>query len=223
MTGDDIAARPAGHRTRLHCVIVIPAGAMIPRLAGAPMRRREFITLIGGAAAWPLAARAQERVRRIGALAGVADEGAMQPRYAAFVQGLQQLGWAEGRNLKIDYRWAAGRADNLRRHAAELAALANDVMLCSGGATLAQLLQATRDVPIVFVIVPDPVGSGFVDSLSRPGGNATGFMQFEYSLSGKWVELLKQIAAGVTRVAVLWDPSIPAGIGQFAVSQSGAP
>ena len=187
--------------------------------------RRAFITLIGGAAAWPVATRAQqpERMRRIGALAGVADEAAMQPRYAAFVQGLQQLGWAEGRNLKIDYRWAAGRADNLRRHAAELAALANDVMLCSGGATLTQLLQATRDVPIVFVIVPDPVGSGFVESLSRPGGNATGFMQFEYSLSGKWVELLKQIAPGVTRVAVLWDPSIPAGIGQFAVIQSVAP
>jgi putative tryptophan/tyrosine transport system substrate-binding protein len=191
------------------------------------MKRREFIMLIGDAVAvWPLAARAQqpERIRRIGVLTGLAaDDPDAQARYAAFLQGLQQLGWTDGRNVRIDTRWAAGNADNIRKYAAELAALAPDVILGSGSAAVGSLLQATRAVPIVFAIVPDPVGSGFVDSLARPGGNATGFMQFEYSLSGKWLELLKQIAPGVTRAAVLWDPAITAGIGQFAIIQSVAP
>jgi putative ABC transport system substrate-binding protein len=142
---------------------------------------------------------------------------------AAFRQVLAQLGWIEGRNVRIDYRWGGGDAEVIRKHAVELVALAPDVILATGGPATERLLQATRTVPIVFTIVPDPVGSGFVNSLSRPGGNATGFVQFEYSLSAKWLELLKQIAPGVTRAAVLWDPSIPAGIGQFAVIQSVAP
>ena len=182
--------------------------------------------MLGGAAAWPLAARAQqpERMRRIGVLMGAAaDDPEGQARIAAFQQGLQQLGWTDGRNVRIDYRWGAGNADDIRKYAAELVALAPDVILATGGASVAPLLQATRTVPIVFVIVADPVGAGFVDSLARPGGNATGFMQFEYSLSGKWLELLKQIAPGVTRAAVLRDPAITAGIGQFAVIQSVAP
>ena len=133
------------------------------------------------------------------------------------------MGWTDGRNVRIDTRWGAGNADDIRKYAAELVALAPDVILATGGATVAPLLQATRTVPIVFAIVPDPVGAGFVDSLARPGGNATGFMQFEYSLSGKWLELLKEIAPGVTRAAVLRDPAITAGIGQFAVIQSVAP
>jgi putative ABC transport system substrate-binding protein len=190
------------------------------------MRRREFITLIGGAATtWPFTARAQQpdRVRRIGVLTGVADEPIMRARFAAFQQGLAQLGWTDGRNVRIDYRFGGGDADNIRKHAAELAALAPDVILGIGFPATERLLQATRTVPIVFVLVPDPVGSGFVDSLSRPGGNITGFMQFEYSLSGKWLELLKQIAPGMTRAAVLWDPAIAAGIGQFAIIQSVAP
>ena len=190
------------------------------------MRRREFITLLGGAAAaWPMVARAQqpERMRRIGVLSGLAaNDPDLKPRNAAFLQGLQQLGWTDGRNVQIEYRWGAGNADNIRKYAAELAALAPDVILVTGGA-IEQVLQATRAVPIVFTVVPDPVGSGFVASLARPGGNATGFVQFEYSLTGKWPELLKQIAPGVTRAAVLWDPSTPAGIGQFAVIQSVAP
>ena len=190
------------------------------------MQRREFITLLGGAtAAWPLAARAQqpERVRRIGVLSGLAvNDPESKPRTAAFIEGLQQLGWTVGRNVQIEYRWGAGNADNIRKYATELAALAPDVILVTGNA-VQQLLQATRAVPIIFTVVPDPVGSGFVASLAHPGGNATGFVQFEYSLTGKWPELLKQIAPGVTRAAVLWDPTIPAGIGQFAVIQSVAP
>jgi len=192
------------------------------------VRRRAFIKLVGGgvAAAWPIAARAQqgERMRRIGVLTGVAaDDPEGQARIAAFLQGLQQLGWTDGRNMRIEYRWGAGSASDLRKYAAELAALAPEVIFAAGGTSLGTLLQVTRAVPVVFAIVPDPVGSGFVDSLARPGGNATGFMQFEYSLSGKWVELLKQIAPGVTRAAVLWDPAIPPGIGQFAIIQSVAP
>jgi putative tryptophan/tyrosine transport system substrate-binding protein len=192
------------------------------------MRRREFITLIGGAAAaLPVAARAQQadRVRRIGVLqGGTADELELQAGYAAFQQGLQQLGWTDGQNVRFDRRMGAGDVDNIRKHAAELAALAPDVILAGGGTVLEQLLQATRTVPIVFLSVIDPVGSGFVKSLSRPGGNTTGFMTFEYSLSAKWLELLKEIAPGVTRAAVLWDPAVPAsGIGQFAVIQSVAP
>ena len=191
------------------------------------MKRRTFIRLLGGGAAWPLAARAQqgENVRRICVLtAGVgADDPDAQARNAAFELALQQLGWTSGRNLRIDYFWGLGQSDTIRKHAAELAALAPDVILASGSAGLAALLQATRMVPIVFVNVADPVGAGFVDSLGRPGGNATGFMQFEYSLSGKWLELLKQVAPSVTRAAVLRDPALTSGIGQFAVIQSGAP
>src|SRR5947208_7497858 len=189
------------------------------------MRRRELITLIGGAAiAWPFAARAQqpERVRRIGVLqgGGGADDPDGQVRLAAFVQALQQLGWTDGRNVKIDYRWPAGDAEKTLKYAAELVALAPDVILAVGAANMTPLLQATRTVPIVFVAVADPVGAGYVDSLSRPGGNVTGFMLFDYGLSAKWLELLKQIAPSVTRAAVLRDPAITSGIGQFAVIQS---
>jgi ABC-type uncharacterized transport system substrate-binding protein len=191
------------------------------------VNRRAFITLLGGAAAWPLAARAQqgERMRRIGMLTGGPrpDDQDAQANIAAFLEGLKQLGWVDGRNVRIDYRWGLGQADTIRRQAAELAALAPDVVLSSGAASLAQLMQATHTVPIVFVNVSDPVGGGFVDSLSRPGGNTTGFMQFEYDLSGKWLELLKQIAPNVTHAAVLRDPALPSGIGQFAVIQSVAP
>jgi putative ABC transport system substrate-binding protein len=190
--------------------------------------RREFITLLGGAAAaWPFAARGQqgERMRRIGVLIGgvAPDDPDAQANMAAFLQVLQQLGWTEGRNVRIDYRWGLGNADNIRKYAAELAALAPDAIFASGNAAMPSLLQATRTVPIVFVNVADPVGSGFVDSLARPGGNATGFVQFEYNLSGKWLELLKEIAPRVTRAAVLRDPAIVSGIGQFAVIQSVAP
>jgi putative ABC transport system substrate-binding protein len=189
------------------------------------MKRRQFIALLGGAAAWPLAARAQQadRMRRIGVLTGLADDPETQAHMAAFLQGLAQLGWTDGHNVRIDTRWAAGDADRGRRYAAELAALAPDVILASGSSILAPLLRATRTVPIVFTIVADPVGAGFVDSLAQPGGNATGFTTFEYSLSAKWLELLKQIAPGVMRAAVLRDPAIIAGIGQFAVIQSMAP
>jgi putative tryptophan/tyrosine transport system substrate-binding protein len=189
--------------------------------------RREFISALGSAAAaWPLAARAQqgERMRRIGVLAAfAADEHAGQADYAAFLQGLQQLGWTDGRNVRIDARWAAGNAADARKYAVELVALAPDVILATGSATTEALLEATRTVPIVFAIVPDPVGAGFVQSLSRPGGNATGFMMFEYGLSGKWLEVLKEIAPGMTRAAILRDTSIAAGIGQFAIIQSVAP
>jgi putative ABC transport system substrate-binding protein len=188
------------------------------------MKRRDFISLLGGAAAWPLAARAQsERVRRIGVLMpNDQDNPAAQARIAALLQELQQLGWT-GRNVRIDIRWAGADADKIREHAAELATLAPDVILANGSVVVAPLLQATRTVPIVFVVVPDPVGAGFVDSLARPGGNATGFVQFEYGLSGKWLELLKEIAPRVTRAAVLRDAAIPAGTGQFGAIQSVAP
>jgi putative ABC transport system substrate-binding protein len=188
--------------------------------------RRQFISALGGAAlAWPLAARAQQAdgMRRIGVLNGGPDNPDTQALYAAFVQGLQQLGWTDGRNVRFDIRFAAGDAADTRKYAAELIALAPDVILSVGSTSVTSLLEATRTVPIVFVIVPDPVGAGYVDSLSRPGGNATGFMMFEYSLCGKWLELLKEIAPGVTRAAVLRDPIIAAGIGQFAVIQSMAP
>jgi putative tryptophan/tyrosine transport system substrate-binding protein len=189
------------------------------------MQRRALITLFAGAAAWPLTAHAQQpdRIRRIGAFAGIEEDAEGQARFAAFLQGLRQLGWTDGRNVRIDYRWGGGNADNIRKQAAELAALAPDVILAAGAAVAGPLLQATRTVPIVFVIVPDPVGAGFVDSLARPGGNATGFITFEYSISAKWLELLKQIAPDVTRAAVLRDPAISTGIGQFGAIQAVAP
>ena len=190
------------------------------------MRRREFITLLGCAAAWPLAARAQqpERMRRIGVLMNIAaDDPEGQARIAAFLQALQQLGWTVGRNVQIDARWAAADAGLFRRYATELVALAPDVILACTNSAVAPLQQATRTVPIVFTITADPVGAGFVASLARPGGNTTGFSVFEYSISGKWLELLKQIAPGVTRAAVLRDPATASGIGQFAAIQAVAP
>src|SRR5262245_2159112 len=184
----------------------------------ADMRRRQFLPGHGsGAIAWPLVARAQQpdRIRVIGVLvAGTADDPEHQARVEAFRQGLERLGWTDGRNVRFDVRWATTNADALRKHAAELAALAPDVIVSAAGTTTtAPLLEATRDLPIVFVILIDPVGAGFVASLARPGGNATGFLMFEYGLSGKWLELLGQIALGVTRVAVLRDPTIASGIG----------
>ena len=188
------------------------------------MQRREFITLLGGAAvAWPRAAHAQQadRTRRVGVLeARAADDREGQARLAAFLQGLQELGWTDGRNVTIDYRWAAADAERSRTYAAELVALAPDVILASASQSTAALLQTTRTVPIVFVNVVDPVGAGFVARLARPGGNATGFTPFEYSLSGKWLELLKEIAPNLTRIAILRDPAIATGIGQFAAIQA---
>ena len=191
------------------------------------MRRREFITLLGGAAAtWPLAARAQqgERARRISVLLpAAADDPAWQARFGAFLQALALLGWTIGRNVHIDTRWATTNAAEIRKHAAELAALAPDVILAGGTSPTWPLLQATRTVPIVFTMVTDPVGAGFIDSLARPGGNATGFMSFEFSLSAKWLELLKQIAPSVTRVAVLRDASQASAMSMFAAIQAVAP
>jgi putative tryptophan/tyrosine transport system substrate-binding protein len=187
------------------------------------MKRRTFIAGLGAAAAWPLAGGAQqpERMRRIAVLQGGGDRDDPRSRLstAAFQQTLQQLGWTDGRNVKVDYRWPAGDADKARKYAAELVALAPDVFLAVGVPSLVRLSQATRTVPIVFVGVSDPVGAGYVDSLSRPGGNITGFMLYEYDLAAKWLELLKEIAPGVTRAAVLRDSAITAGIGQFAVIQ----
>jgi len=189
------------------------------------VKRREFITLLGGAAAWPLAGRAQpgERIRRIGVLMYLpADDPEGQARLAALVQTLKQLGWSDGRNLQIDTRWAT--ADDIRRQAAELVALAPDALVAgTGTASVAPLLEATRTLPIVFVTVIDPVGAGFVASLAQPGGNATGFTIFEYSMSGKWLELLKEIEPRVTRVAVLRDPALASGTGQFGAVQIVAP
>jgi putative tryptophan/tyrosine transport system substrate-binding protein len=192
------------------------------------MRRREFITLFGGAAAaWPVAARSQqgERVRRIGVLMNLAaDDPEAQTRLAAFHQGLQEAGWAVGRNLRIEIRWGAGDADRFRRYAPELVALAPDVILAtSGTTTVPYLLQATRSVPIVFTQTPDPVGAGFVASLAHPGGNITGFTQFDYSIGGKFLELLKEIAPRVRHAVVLRDAGDPAGIGQWAAIQTAAP
>jgi putative ABC transport system substrate-binding protein len=191
------------------------------------VRRREFITLLGGAAAaWPLAARAQQRgrMRRIGAMMLLAENDAEQKAWTqAFLQGLQEANWIDGRNIQIDYRWSSGDSARARRYATELVALGPDVILAPGSVSVGPLLQATRDFPIVFVHVPDPVGAGFVDSLARPGGNATGFLLFEYGISVKWVELLKEIAPHVTRVAVIRDPAITAGIGQWGAIQALAP
>jgi putative tryptophan/tyrosine transport system substrate-binding protein len=186
------------------------------------MRRREFLGVLGGAAALPVVARAQpvERIRRLGVLMNQsADDSESKMRAAAFLEVLQQRGWIDGRNIRIDFRWDAGTVDNARKMAAELVALSPDVILASGVTSL-MALRANRDIPQVFAVVPDPVGAGFVESLARPGGNVTGFMQFEYNLSGKWLELLKEIAPGITRAAVLRDADISAGIGQFAVIQA---
>jgi ABC-type uncharacterized transport system substrate-binding protein len=183
------------------------------------MRRREFIGLLGGAAAWPLAARAQqsERMRRIGVLMNrTATDPEGRARLAAFQQGLQQLGWSDGRNIQIDIRWGEDNIDLERKFAAELVALAPDVILASGTVSVTALQPISGTVPVVFAVVTDPVGAGFVDNLARPGGNLTGFMIYEYSLAGKWLELLKQIAPGVTRVVVLRDPTNPSGIAVFA-------
>jgi putative ABC transport system substrate-binding protein len=189
------------------------------------MRRREFIAGLGGVAAWPLAGRAQqpERMRRIGALLPVAaDDAEFRTRFQAFLQALALLGWSIGRNVQVDACWATSSAVEIRKHAAELAALAPDVILTTGPSPLAALLQATRTVPIVFAAAVDPVGAGLVDSLARPGGNATGFMLFEYSIAGKWLELLKQIVPTVTRAAFLREPT-QGGTSQFAAAQAVAP
>jgi ABC-type uncharacterized transport system substrate-binding protein len=188
------------------------------------MRRREFITLLGGATAWPLAARAQrERMRRVGMLLPLAaDDSESQRRVTSVVQAMQELGWIEGRNVHIVTRWTGGDVERMRRQAAELVALAPDVLLASGGTVLPSLLEATRSVPIVFTLTPDPVGGGFVESLARPGGNATGFTTFEYGLGAKWLELLKEIAPHMTRVAVLRDATLSQGIGMSAVIRGAA-
>jgi putative ABC transport system substrate-binding protein len=195
------------------------------------MRRREFISLFGGAAAvpsllWPLAARAQqsEPMRRIGVLSNLAsDDQEGQTRNAAFLQGLQELGWTVGRNVRIDYRWGLGNAELYRKHAADLVALAPDVILTNGTSTVGPVLQTTRTVPIVFVNVTDPVAGGFVESLARPGGNATGFASAEYGMAGKWLELLKQIAPQVKHAAVIRNPRVASGSGQFGAIQAVAP
>ena len=191
------------------------------------IRRREFITLLGGAAAaWPLAARAQqsERMRSIGVLLpAAADDPVWQTRFGAFLQGLGQSGWTIGHNVRVDTHWATTNPSEIRRHAAELAALAPEVVFAYGNSTMGQWRQATRTVPTVFIAVGDPVGLGLIDSLARPGGNATGFMAFEWSISGKWLELLKQIAPSVKRAVVLRDVTLGSGASQFAVIQAVAP
>jgi putative ABC transport system substrate-binding protein len=190
------------------------------------IRRREFMALLGSAAAWPIAARAQQpdRVRRIGVLMPLAEDDPVgQARVAAFLQGLRGSGWINRGNVQIDYRWSTGDDERIRRDSAELVALAPDVVLATGSATVGALLRLTRAIPIVFPIVVDPVGAGFVESLARPGGNATGFILFEYGLSGKWIELLKEIAPRVTRAAILRDTTIAAGSGQLGAIQSVAP
>jgi putative tryptophan/tyrosine transport system substrate-binding protein len=188
------------------------------------MRRREFIALIGGAAAaWPLAAHAQQSstTRRIGVLAAPAEDDPVQrKRMSALLEGLKQFGWRGGDNLQIDYRGFLGKAEDARRYAAELVAIMPDLILAAGSSATGPLLEATRTVPIVFVFVPDPVGAGFVESLARPGANATGFSQFEYAVGGKWLELLKEIAPSVTRAGVLRDLTIPGGSGQFGAIQA---
>ena len=191
------------------------------------MRRRQFIALFGGVAAtWPLAAGAQQRepLRRVAILFPIAkDTPGVQEWYPALLKAIEQLGWTDGRNVQIEVRWAGGDNVKTRKDAEELVALAPDVILTSGSTGAEVVLKATRTIPVVFVVVPDPVGSGFVERLSRPGGNATGFMLFEYNLCGKWLELLKEIAPSVTHAAVLRDPTFVAGIGQFAVIQAVAP
>jgi putative tryptophan/tyrosine transport system substrate-binding protein len=192
----------------------------------AKIKRREFITLLGGAAAWPLAARAQQggRMRRIGVLMSfAADDPAGQARLLAFAQELAQSGWIDGRNVRIDVRWGSVDPERIRSYAAELVALAPDVIVATGSAIVGSLLQATRTVPIVFVQVAEPIGAGFVETLARPGGNATGFMLYEYGIGTKWLELLKEIAPRVERVAFLQNPAIASGPGQFGAIQAAAP
>jgi putative ABC transport system substrate-binding protein len=189
------------------------------------LKRREFITLVGGATAWPLAARAQqpERMRRVGVLMnGAAADPQAQARIAAFQEVLQQSGWNDGRNVRIDIRWGENDVERERRYAGELVALAPDVILATGTQSVLALQKVTRTLPVVFVGVADPVGAGLVDNLARPGGNTTGFMEFEYSLSGKWLELLKQVAPSVKRAAVLRDAANPAGIAQFGAIRATA-
>jgi putative ABC transport system substrate-binding protein len=202
-----------------------PALAGGQRMQVDQLKRREFITLLGGVAAWPLAAGAQQadRLRRIGVLMSLAaDDPESQARLAAFAQGLQQLGWTIGQNVRVDYRWALN-ADTMRKYATELVALAPEVILATSSPAVAALQEATRIVPIVFATVIDPVGAGFVESLARPGRNVTGFLLFEYGISGKWLDLLKQIAPGVARAAVLRDPTIASGSGQLGAIQGAAP
>ena len=190
------------------------------------MRRRKFIALVGGAAAWPFAARAQQAgpLRRVGVISTLtADDFEAQARVAAFRQALEQLGWIDGRNLQIEIRGSAGDAERTRKDAADLAALVPDVIVATGNSTLGPLLQPTRSVPVVFVTAADPVGAGFVNSLARPSGNATGFLAFDYGISAKWLELLKEITPRLARVGVVRNPAIPAAIGQFAVIQAAAP
>jgi putative ABC transport system substrate-binding protein len=191
------------------------------------MKRRDFIAALGGAAfAWPVAAGAQqrERMRRVGVLTPFpADDAEGQARLTAFAQALQQAGWTLGQNLRLDYRWGDGKAETMRKYAAELTALAPDVILANSSAAVSALLQATRTVPIVFAAVADPVGAGYVESLARPGGNATGFTALEYAFAGKWLELMKEVAPRITRLAVLRDSAIAAGPGQFGVLQAFAP
>jgi ABC-type uncharacterized transport system substrate-binding protein len=189
------------------------------------MKRREFIALLGGATAWPVAARAQqpERMRRVGMLSNTAADALGQSGVTTFQQALEQFGWSDARNVHFDVRWGENDSERDRKYAAELLALGPDVILASGTPAVTALQKATRTVPIVFVRVSDPVGAGIVDSLARPGGNATGFMNFEYSISGKWLELLKQIAPRVTRAIVLRDPANPAGTAEFGALQTAAP
>jgi putative tryptophan/tyrosine transport system substrate-binding protein len=190
------------------------------------VKRREFIKLLGGAAAWPVAARAQQTVRmmRIGVLMNAsADDPIALARLNAFVRGLGQLGWTDGHNTTIDIRWGAPDAGRYRRDATELVALKSEVLLAASGATMPALTEATRTIPIVFLLTPDPVGSGFVESLARPGGNATGFTPFEFGMSGKWLELLKELVPRLKRAAILRDPVDPAGIGQFGAIRTAAP
>jgi putative tryptophan/tyrosine transport system substrate-binding protein len=190
------------------------------------MRRRDFISLLGCTALWPVAARAQpaERVRRVGVLLqATQNDLEFQSRLKAFLDGLAQFGWTEGRNLQLEYRWAGGNPDEVRRHAAELVALAPDVLVAAGSTAVGSLQQATRTIPIVFTTAGDPVGAGFVESLARPGGNITGFAIFEYAIGGKWLALLKDVSPRTTRVAVLRDPAVAAGPGQLGAIQTAAP
>src|SRR5262249_16598800 len=218
-----ISETPAGFRSRRGSAMTTQHLSSLTMLLSRHTRRRDLITLLGAAATWPLAVRAQQpsQARRIGMVRGFAsDDPGGQARLTAFAQGLQQLGWTDGRNVRIEGRWGAGDAERYRRYAAELVALAPDVILVGGGSILAAVQNATRTVPIVFVSVTDPVGAGYVASLARPGANTTGFTLFEYGTSGKWLELLKEIAPGVMRAAVIQDPSITSGTGQLAAIQA---